>query len=203
MTIYSCGYYSKASAEKTEAFDVFVQNLALIRQHEGDILERGDYFFCKLPFAYCSWPYISGDGPLCLGYLILGWRSGLFIEPCPKCNSECVVTSFGGSPVSGSNSWTGYCCSCKTNQSAKGSIHEPFYKKVMFVMDLRKQYPEIHREWIEVDGVEFSFGGTGLRPARKKQLASIELFDPASLQELLGDLAGKAMRPKNPPKRIP
>lgn len=200
MAIHSCGYFNPASSEKAEAFDVFVQNLALIRHHEEDILECGDYFFCQLPFAYCSWPYISGDGPLCLGYLLLGWRDGIFREVCPACNSDCLVTSFAGSPLSGSNSWAGYCCACETKQYGKGSIHGPFYQKTKYVIDLKKQYPETFSRWVEYDSVEFSFSGTGLKPARKKQLETVELFNAVSLEELVAELATSKMRQRNSPK---
>ena len=80
MTIYSCGYFSPVSFEKTEAFDLFVQNLTIIRDHEEDILNCGDYFFCELPFAYCSWPYISGDGPRCR-HLCSDGATAFFAKP--------------------------------------------------------------------------------------------------------------------------
>lgn len=202
MTIHSFGYSSPASSEKVEAFDLFVENLALIRKHDKDILECADYFFCPLPFASCSWPYVGGDGPLCLGYLMLGWEDGILLEQCEHCGSDCLITSFAGSPLSGSNSWSGICGTCKLKQSSKRSKHERFSDKVIFVNALRKKYPQSLSHWVDYEGAEFSFGGTGLRPAGKKRLETLHLFNPTSLQVLLVELASSRIRPKNSPKLV-
>lgn len=200
MTIVSRGYDGSSSSNNEEEFLFFTENLDLLRDHEKTILECAEYFFCDIPFASCSWPYFGGDGPLCLGYIMLGWKDGLLVEPCPGCDGECLVTSFGGSPLSGSNSWSGFCSSCKTKQTRRDSIHKPFSRKLLFIVDLRRHYPQRVTRLEEYDGVQFSFAGNGLEPAKKKPPVIIELFHPVSLSELVKDLKEGTIRPKNPPR---
>lgn len=199
MTIVSRGYTGSPSSNNEEEFLLFTENLELIRAHEKTILECAEYFFCDIPFASCSWPYIGGDGPLCLGYLLLGWRDGLLIEPCPGCGGECLVTSFAGSPLSGSNSWSGFCSNCKKKYSKGQSIHKPFYKKLGLITDLRKQYPQRVTRLEEFDSQKFSFAGDGLEPAKKTRPVTIELFQPVPLSVLIQELKEGVVRPKNSP----
>lgn len=188
MTIVSRGYAGSPSSNSEEAFLFFSENLDLIRANEKTILECAEYFFCDIPFASCSWPYVGGDGPLSLGYLLLSWRDGLLVEPCPGCRGECLVTSFAGSPLSGSNSWSGICSNSKKKYSKNPSIHKPFYKKLGFMVDLRKQYPQRVTRLEEYDTEQFTFAGDGLEPARKTRPVTIELFQPIPLAELIREL---------------
>lgn len=197
MTIVSRGYAGSPSSNNEEEFLLFTENLDLLRANEKTILECAEYFFCHIPFASCSWPYVGGDGPLCLGYLLLGWSDGLLVEPCPSCGGECLVTSFGGSPLSGSNSWSGICSNCKKKYSKNPSIHKPFYKKLGFIVDLRKQYPQRVTKLEEYDSQQFSFAGDGLESARKTRPVTIELFQPIPLSELIQELKEGKVRPKN------
>lgn len=199
MTIVSRGYAGSSSSNNEEDFLLFTENLDLLRENEKNILECAEYFFCDIPFAGCSWPYVGGDGPLCLGYLMLGWKDGLLLEPCPSCGGECLVTFFGGSPLSGSNSWSGFCSSCKAKQTRRDSIHKPFAKRLCFIVDLRKQYPQRVRRLEEYNGQQFTFAGNGLEPAIKTRPVTIELFHPVSLSELLREIKEKIVRQKNSP----
>ena len=125
MTIHSHGYVpqqDQADRRETE-FQTFWENHRLLLDKQEEILSCPDYFFTPLSFAGCSWPYVGGGGPLCLGYLLLCWRSGLLVEPCPRCGGNAMVTFFGGSPLSGSCGWSGFCIDCQSKQSAKGSVH--------------------------------------------------------------------------------
>ena len=199
MTIVSRGYAGSPSSNSEEAFLLFSENLDLIRANEKTILECAEYFFCDIPFASCSWPYVGGDGPLCLGYLLLGWKDGLLVEPCPGCGGKCLVTSFGGSPLSGSNSWSGICSNTKKKYSKNPSIHKPFYKKLGLIVDLRKQYPQRITRLEEYDTEQFIFAGDGLEPARKTRPVTIELFQPMPLSELIKELKEGIVRAKNSP----
>src|SRR5258706_7605501 len=84
IMIYSIGYLPNEENRQNEEnqFQVFRDHLPLILDHERDILDCADYFFCPLDFAFCSWAYVSGDGPLYLGYLLLGWRDGGLTAVC-------------------------------------------------------------------------------------------------------------------------
>jgi hypothetical protein len=200
MTIHSHGYAGSASSEMEEAFLLFTENLDLIRLNSQKILDTAEYFFCDLPFAWCSWPYVGGDGPLCLGFLLLGWQDGIFIEPRAGCHSECLVLSFGGSPLSGSNSWSGICAECKMKKGNRDSVHKPFYKKLIFVTDLRKRFPQRIKRWEEYQGEKFSFAGDGLEPAIQKRRKTIELFESITLVDLIYELKENMERPNNNPE---
>ncbi len=200
MTVHSHGYAGSSSSEIEEGFLLFTENLDLIRVNEQMLLETAEYFFCELPFAWCSWPYVGGDGPLCLGFLLLGWQDGIFKEPQQGCHGECLVLSFGGSPLSGSNSWSGICAQCKTKKGNRDTVHKPFLKKVIFVTDLRKRFPQRIKLWEEYQGTKSSFAGDGLEPAVQKRLKTIELFKPVTLIELIQELKERIERPKNNPE---
>jgi hypothetical protein len=119
-------------------FQVFSDNLAFILEHERGILNCADYFFCSADFSYCSWAWVGGDGPLYLGYLLLGWRDGSLTGVCAAYGGTVLVTSFGGSVLSGSNSWAGVCESCHAKQNGRW---EHFNVARDFVTNLRKRYP--------------------------------------------------------------
>jgi hypothetical protein len=197
VTIHSHGYVlEKDQAERRETeFQTFSQNLQLLLDKQEEILSCPDYFFTPLSFAGCSWPYIGGGGPLCLGYLLLGWSSELLIEPCPGCKGKALVTFFGGSPLSGCCGWSGFCVDCQSEQSARASAHKPFSMRVALILSLRKTYPEDVSHWEEYDGHIFRWGGSGLTPARKKRLVWTKLNDPVDLDSLITDLNTGQLRP--------
>ncbi len=196
MTIYSRGH---APSFDEQDKDLFIENLDLLLLSERIILNDRDYFFTPLSFAWCSWPYVSGDGPLPLGYLLRGWGDEILKEPCPDCSGVVLVFSFGGSPLSGAHSWSGFCRDCRTKQQRRGSVHKPFSKRSSYVNQLRKRFPERISEWQEYDGAVFSWGGNGLQPARKQRLVWEELANPTSLDVLILELKSGRFR-HNPPK---
>jgi hypothetical protein len=118
MALLSIGYGpSERERQKEEReLQLFSDNLPLIRAHENDILSCADYFFCPLSFAWCSWPYITGDGPLCLGYLLLGWRDGNLTATCGDCGGRVLVVNFRGSFLSGDGWWYGICETCRAQK---------------------------------------------------------------------------------------
>lgn len=196
MTIISRGHALNSDEEERE---LFVENLDLLLSFEQVILNDRDYFFTPLSFAWCSCPYISGDGPLSLGYLLRGWKDQILKEPCPECGGTVLVFSFGGSPLSGSNSWSGFCKDCRMQQTRRDSIHKPFVKRVYYVQELKKRFPERITNWEEYDGHMFSWSGNGLQPARKRRLVWTELANSTSLPDLIDELISGRVR-KNPPK---
>lgn len=135
--------YIPASKDKNirkQDFNSFIESLNEILSNQELILSDKKSIFTPLSFAFCSWPYLQGSGPLCLGYLLLGWKDGIFIEICPNCSSSALVISFGGSPLSGSNSWSGYCRICQKRVTGKDSQHKPFFKRIKYVIKLRESY---------------------------------------------------------------
>ena len=120
----------------------------------------------RLDFAFCSWAWVGGDGPLFLGYLLLGWRDRL-IGVCAACKGKVLVTSFGGSVLSGSNGWTAICQNCYSKQNGPW---ERLGDRSQFIRNLRRQYPHELCEWEEYYGELFSWGGNGLQPGKKSDL---------------------------------
>lgn len=171
-------------------FQVFFDHLPLILDHERNILACADYFFCRLDFAYCSWAWVGGDGPLYLGYLLLGWRDRL-TGVCPACAGTVLVTSFGGSVLSGSNGWTGICQGCRSKQHGRW---ERLGDRWQFVRNLRQSHPHEICEWEEFDGQIFSWGDNGLQPGKKKRLVHKPLANPVSLNVLIEELKSGNVR---------
>lgn len=197
MIIHSRGH---APSLDEQDMELFIESLDLMLRSEQIIFNDRDYFFTPLPFAWCSWPYVSGDGELFLGYLLRGWRDQILKEPCSNCSGgEVLVVSFAGSPLSGAHSWSGFCKVCRTKQSARESVHKPFLKRLSYVQQLRRRFPERISNWEEYDGFVFSWSGNGLQPARKRRLIWKELANPTSLSVLIAELKSGEFR-KNPPK---
>ena len=149
---------------------LFCENLQLLLEHSQEIVDNYEYFFCPLSFAWCSLLYLGSSGPLSLGQLILGWNDGILLEPCPDCGGKVLVTTYGGSILSGSNAWGGFCMDCSSYKSRRGSVHKPFRKRANFASAVLKKFPEKTSYWEDYDGQAFSWGGNGFQPARKKRL---------------------------------
>jgi hypothetical protein len=178
-------------------FELFLSNAQIIMEHQEEILGCKDYFFVPLAFAGCSFAYVGGGGPLCLGYLLLGWSDGILIELCTTCGEQVRVVSFGGSPLSGSTAWSGFCVNCSKEKSGRGSIHTPFFKKIEFVMKLRKAVPLRVYGWVEEDHPKFSWGGNGLEASRRKIWRGEATAKPITLETLIEELKSGNLRKPN------
>lgn len=187
MTIFSYGYCPADSdrVRREAEFELLRTNLDFILEHRGKILRDKECFFCSLSFAWASVPYIGGGGPLCLGHLLLGWENEIMKEPCTECGGEILVTSFGGSVLSGSTGWSGICSSCNIREHRRGSVHKPFARRAHFVCSLLKRFPEEKIGVEDFDGFEFSWGGNGLKPARKKRQLTTRVVAEIALAEVL------------------
>lgn len=202
MVIHSYGHNPSETHDAENlcrSKNLLLDNFELILNSHQKILNRGEYFFSQPACASCSWPYVGGDGPLPLGYLLIGWSKGTFTEPCTKCAGYVYLTWFSGSILSGSTCWSGICRSCRTIHSGKASRHKTFIDRVQFVTDLRRKYPAEITEWIEHDGLIFSWGGNGLQSARKKQPISTPTANPIPFELVVSELASAVERPDNPP----
>lgn len=204
MVIESRGYCpdddepAGANIDRVDA-RTFFASAALLFAHADDILKRAEYFFCPLSLAYCSWPYLGGCGPFRLGHLLVGWRDGQLIDECLYCHGDLLIYFFGGSILSGGNTFTGYCINC-------GAIcrlhHLPialFVQRMQYAIALRNAFVEEVEEVDEYDGFVFSFGGNGLKPARKTRFSTRRLVEPVSYEKLLSDLQSGMLCPENPP----
>lgn len=178
--------------------ELFCDNLQLLLEHWQDIVDNREYFFCPLSFAWCAPLFLSSGGPLSIGQLLLGWHDGILLEPCPDCGGTVLVTSYGGSILSGNNSWSGFCIECRSKKSRHGSVHKPFSKRASFASSVRKEFPEQVSYWEEYDGQSFSWGGNGLQTARKKRLIVEKTYESAgetiTLEVLIQELKSGNIR---------
>ncbi len=205
MAIHVYAYApSDSDREKTAREEkLFCDNLQILLEHAQDIVTNSEYFFCPLSFAWCSLLYLNGSGPLSLGQLLLGWHDGILLEPCPDCGGKVLVTTYGGSILSGSNGWSGFCVACCGKKSRRDSVHKPFSKRANFSSAVRKKFPETTSRWEEYDGQAFSWGGNGLQPARKERLVVEKTYESTgetmTLEALLQELKSGNIRKGNPP----
>ncbi len=199
MALASKGYCadSLTAYEINKGWQLFFQNLALILDNQQKILETASYFFCQPCFAMCSCPYVNGDGAFPLGYLLLGWRSGNLVEVCPNCpDGKVLIASFAGSVLTGRNSWTGICLSCRQKQSGKHS--SAFRQWVDLIIKLRQTFPATVEQIEEHQSQEFTWGASGLAPAIKKRIVQVPVTDPVTLEVLINELKSRQIRPGKP-----
>ncbi len=96
MAIESRGYDPRMGRSEQQ-LKLLGENLDLILERADRIVRCKDYFFCAPEFAWCSWAWVDGDGPLPMGYLLLGWSEGVLAEACSGCGGTLLIVSFGGS----------------------------------------------------------------------------------------------------------
>lgn len=130
--VQSRGFSPVATSSEEKRY--FFERLPkLIEESETILADRA--LFESLPgsFSFTSWPYISGDGPLSLGFLLRGWQNGILCDQCDVCGGMVYVFSFSGSPLSGSNSFSGYCVTCQAEarQQSPGRV---FLERLRFIL---------------------------------------------------------------------
>jgi hypothetical protein len=189
MPVVSKGYYPNSAGHIDKHWELFSQNIDFLLRHQQTILACSDYFFCSPNFSYCSWPWTSGDDPLVIGYLLLGWQNKLLVQPCPDsgCGGEVLITSFSGSPFSGANSFAGYCTNCQTRKNGSRTDIR-FYELVDFISKLRQTFPSVVKEIETYSGHQFCWGGSGLEPVVKKRIVSKPVANPVTLAVLIDEL---------------
>lgn len=154
MVVHSWGFAPQnipTKEEKEEEKRFFLENLPVLLKHQKVVLENPKYFFSwPGSFAFGSWPYISGDGPVYTGHLLLGWQSGRLLERCTECGGSVYLVGVGGSPLSGSGSCWGPCLECGEFKRK----YEKVLHMILSIMDLRRDNSIERSEGIEEDGFE-------------------------------------------------
>jgi hypothetical protein len=197
MPLVSKGYSPNAGVALERDWELFCSNLDLLLSNEQIILNHADYFFVAPACCFSSFPYISGDGQLFLGYLLLGWQADILTEQCPDCKAAKVsITYFGGFPLSGRNSWTGISLCCRQRQQGKDSIK--FRQWMDLVLKLRQAFPDKVSEEQEYDSQKFTWGGNGLTPVMKKKTIWKPVADPVTLAVLIDELKAGHIRKGRP-----
>lgn len=68
------------------------------------------------PSAALSIAYL-GDGLVPIGALLRLWAMDAWTATCLDCGGRVLITSVGGSPLSGSHAWSGVCSECHQRAS--------------------------------------------------------------------------------------
>ncbi len=169
-------------------FELFRDHLELIFAHTPRILSCGEYFHCRLSFAYVNTFYLGG-GPIPLGVLLRGWENGILREDCPRCGRHSLwILRFGGGLVAGHKA--GVCTECRAwislDCGVKGYI--PIWRAVV-PMILSFPLFETFEVVVEKDVPEFSWSrGLIYRKKRVKEAFKMQVCEPVRLEELLQDL---------------
>jgi hypothetical protein len=130
------------------------EDLQLILDHADDILANERYFYCYQCTAFLSVAY-HGGGQLPLGVLILLWRQGEMLDTCTKCGGTVHIFGVGGSPLSGSHSWWGFCIQCGSRVRGHREDFGSLWRPVSKMLKDYKNEPVIQRgelpEWSWAD----------------------------------------------------
>jgi hypothetical protein len=194
--IISKGYEPAHSAgEDLEQWDLFWCNIDLILNNKQKIFDNADYFFCSPTFSSCSWPYSGNDGQLFVGYLLIGWQANILTEKCPGCGRGALIVSFAGSPLSGSNSWTGFCINCRRKEGGEHSAK--FSAWMDFVHQVRRTFPDKVSKVEDYQSQEFDWE-KGLKPVVKKKVVQVPVAEPVNFATLLLELKAATIRKGRP-----
>lgn len=110
--------------------NLFIANFELLFRHGKDILENETYRNITFYGLFISSAWISRQRPLTIGELFYHYKHGDWIMP--DCCGSVYVISGGGSPLSGTNKYNGYCSKCKKiffgSRPSFSEILRPFLK---------------------------------------------------------------------------
>lgn len=76
------------------------------------------------PSASLSMAYV-GDGLVPIGPLLRLWATGVWTSSCALCRGRVLITSVGGSPLSGGHGWSGVCSACRERVSYRDAPGVP------------------------------------------------------------------------------
>jgi len=102
----------QSAAEKEAEFALFRDNLDLLFRYAETIIDTPQLFFCGLGHARISVAYL-GDYHPPLGALLHLWQQDQLTDVCDHCGGDLLLYCAGGSPLSGSNTCSGHCRSCR------------------------------------------------------------------------------------------
>lgn len=127
MTIHFHGFMSEQELEelRNQEDKLFAENMDLIMKSSEIIINTPEFFYCEFGSAWLSLAYIGGDGMIPLGVLLMLWEQGKLMDRCKHCGADVYIIGAGGSPLSGSHTWHGFCVGCRQRQiGSKESFRE-------------------------------------------------------------------------------
>ncbi len=130
--------------------ELLLTNFALILDNANRIIESSEMYFCTPLSCWLSAAYVAG-GPLCLGFLLEGYRDETLLQPCSICQTPANIFRLGGSPLSGSNFSSVICLKCDEIFKIR---HAPgFCQRLVYILHRRKEKAPL---WQQTLGSELS-----------------------------------------------
>lgn len=90
-----------------------------------------------VPGTFLSVAYVSGASRISVAALLELWDKGGWSITCPHCGGPALLLTVGGSPLSGSHYWSGYCRAC----GPVGSRSEIFRDLWVDARDIVRAHP--------------------------------------------------------------
>lgn len=98
------------SEERERQIRKIFGEIMLIYKNSELILSTPEYYFVRDEDIFISVAYLQPQ-PMTLGILLTHWKENRFCDDTLCCGRVLKVTA-GGSPLSGSNGWSGFCSKC-------------------------------------------------------------------------------------------
>ena len=114
--------------------DVLCQNIPLLLANIDTVMQNKEYFFCTLPQVFASTAFYGPNGLIPLGVLLQLWRDGEMKTECPSCRGDLYIYNFGGSPLSGSNYYNGFCMGCGERRRGTSKDFSGLYQSAWDLM---------------------------------------------------------------------
>lgn len=128
------GYISKeGDSEQRQKEDfLFSRNIDMLLTNTDYIINKPELHFCTFGNAYLSIAYMRG-GHIPLGILLSLWRDNELIDTCPDCGGRLLIIGSGGSPLSGTHSYWGYCEKCLKRNNGKKESFSNIYTPLLHI----------------------------------------------------------------------
>ncbi|MGE4446549.1 MAG: hypothetical protein AB7C92_07890 [Synergistaceae bacterium] len=129
---------------RLEEQKLFIENYELIWENRVRIINDEALSETRLYFSGLSLAYVSGGG-LTLGMLLKLWNNGEWTTKCPFCGGTVRIFSWGGSPLTGSNKYHGFCTSCKRERADSGdNFIQNVRSALRMISDRKARYAKAH-----------------------------------------------------------
>jgi hypothetical protein len=168
--------------------EILARNLDLVLENSGRILDKPEWFQCRLESAYLAY---WGGGDIPLGALLLLWQEGKMLAVCEKCGSKVHLLGLGSTPFGSKQGCWGICRGCGEwfNGRPRDIGADFFHANAGAVRLLLKRFRNEYIEEREEDGRIFTWAG--LKDVRKKVKARLRKVEPTALEQLVVELGGQ------------